>query len=48
MAAETIHLSVSKEEKRRIRAEAGKRDQSMSEFGRRVLVDWLDETVAES
>lgn len=47
MPDESVHVSLTKEEKREIRAEAGKRDLSMSEFGREVLTDWLDEHAAE-
>lgn len=43
MRDETVHVSVSEEEKRKIRAMAGERDLSMSEFGRRVLTEWLEE-----
>lgn len=43
MRDETVHVSVSEEEKRRIRAMAGERDLSMSEFGREVLTEWLEE-----
>lgn len=49
MPDETIHVSVSEEEKKRIRAEAGERDMSMSEFGRNALLGWLEqENAAEA
>lgn len=48
MPDESVHISMTKEEKRRIRSEAGKRDLSMSEFGRGLLTEWLDEQTEDS
>lgn len=48
MADEAVHISLTEEEKRRFRMEAGRQDLSMSEFGRQVLTEWIDENVAES
>jgi len=45
MKDETIHVSLSEEEKKDIRAAAGRRDMSMSEFGREVLTGWLNDDV---
>jgi hypothetical protein len=42
-----VHVSLTEEEKRQIRTEAGKRDLSMSELGRDVLTDWLNERSEE-
>lgn len=47
MPDKSVHVSLTSEEKRRIRAAAGQRDLSMSEFGRDVLVEWLEENVEE-
>lgn len=47
MADELISVSLTPEEKRSIRKEAGSRDMSMSEFGRHVLTEWLEENVGE-
>lgn len=46
MTDEAIHISLTDDEKSRIRAAAGQRDQSMSEFGRDILTDWLDDETA--
>jgi len=43
MPDEAVHVSLTEEEKRAIRTEAGKRDVSMSELGRDVLTSWLNE-----
>jgi len=48
MPDEAVHVSLTPQEKRQFRAAAGERDLSMSEFGRKVLTDWLDENVEES
>jgi len=47
MPDEVITVGLTKDEKRRIRAEAGRRDKSMSEFGRDVITDWLDDKAGE-
>lgn len=47
MPDELVSISLTPEEKRRIRREAGSRDLSMSELGREVLTGWLDENVGE-
>ena len=43
MGNELISVSLSPEEKRQIRREAGARDMSMSEFGNDVLTSWLED-----
>jgi len=48
MHDEAVHVSLTSEEKRQLRSIAGERDQSMSEFGREILTEWLDEHVEES
>ena len=48
MGDEAIHVSLSKDEKQEIRVEAARRDMSMSEFGREILSDWLDENTAKA
>jgi uncharacterized protein (DUF1778 family) len=47
MTDERIAISLSEEEKRRVRTAAARRDQSMSEFGYDVLSEWLDEHAEE-
>jgi hypothetical protein len=48
MPDEVITVGLTKDEKRRIRAAAGRRDMSMSEFGRDVITDWLDDNAGEN
>lgn len=47
MSDELISVSLTPEQKRRIRQEAGARDMSMSEFGQKILSEWLEEHVGE-
>jgi len=47
MADKIITVGLTPREKRQIRAEAGRRDKSMSELGREVLIEWLEEQSVE-
>ena len=47
MPDEVITVGLTPEEKRQIRAEAGRQDKSMSELGRDVLTEWLAENADE-
>jgi hypothetical protein len=44
---EKLGVGLTKEEKQRFRVEAAKRDMSMSELARRILLEELDEMDAE-
>lgn len=47
MHDETIKVAVTPAEKRRFRIEAARRDISMSQLGREMLSEWLDENASE-
>lgn len=47
MSDKRINIAMTEDEKRRFRMEAARRETSMSELGRKLLSEWLEENAAE-